>query len=81
MVRVVTRPPFSVYVYAETGAPHHLPHCDVRRGNEQSTQVALPTLQIIVGEELPRWVHRLLEEHLDEIVAAWNRLNSGRSIL
>ncbi|MBA2446698.1 MAG: DUF4160 domain-containing protein [Chloroflexi bacterium] len=53
MVRVVGRGRFSVYVYAEAGQPHHLPHCHVR-WSDGSTQVALPTLWVLAGDELPR---------------------------
>jgi hypothetical protein len=80
MVRVAARGPFSVYVYDETGAPHHRAHCQVRWAG-RSTQVALPSLEVIVGDELPRRARELLEEHLDEAVAEWNRLNPGRPVL
>ena len=79
MVRVLTSPPFSVHVYDEAGAPHLLAHCQVRWAG-RSTQVALPSLEVIVGTELPRRARSLLEEHLEEIVAEWNRLNPGRTV-
>lgn len=79
MVRVATRGRFSVHVYAETGQPHHLAHCQVRWAGH-STQVALPTLDVIVGDKLPRRAWQLLEDSLFEIIAEWNRLNPERSI-
>ena len=79
MVWVVTRGRFSVHVYAEAGQPHHLPHCHVR-WSDGSTQVALPTLRVLAGEELPRPGRELLLDHLGEVCAAWDRLNPGRSI-
>ena len=78
-VRVLTSQPFGVHVYAEAGQPHNLAHCQVRWSGH-STQVALPLLEVIVGDKLPRRARKLLEDHLDEIVAAWNRLNPGRAV-
>lgn len=79
MVQVVRRGRFSVYVYAEAGQPHHLPHCHVR-WSDGSTQVALPTLLVLVGDDLPGRARRMLWDELDEICAAWNRLNPERSL-
>jgi hypothetical protein len=79
MVRVVRRGRFTVYVYAEVGQPHHLPHCHVR-WSDGSSQVALPTLTVLVGDELPRPARQLLWDYLEAICAVWNRLNPERSI-
>lgn len=79
MVRVVQRGRFGVYVYAEVGQPHHLPHCHVR-WSEGASQVALPTLQLLAGDGLPSQARRLLWDHLEDICAAWNRLNPERNI-
>ena len=79
MVRVVSEGRFSIYVYAELGQPHHLPHCNVR-WSDGSSQVALPTLLLLAGDELPAAARRLLLNHLKEICAAWNRLNPERAI-
>jgi hypothetical protein len=43
MVRVVVQGRFRVYVYAEGGQPHHLPHCNVR-WPDGDAQVALDDL-------------------------------------
>jgi hypothetical protein len=80
MVRVVAYQAFSVYVYVETGAPHHLAHCEVRWAGH-SSQVSLTTLEVIVGAELPPRARQLVEEHAEEIILEWNRLNPGRPIL
>ncbi len=79
MVRVFTQGRYNVYVYPEVGQPHHLPHCHVR-WSDGSTQVRLPSLQVLEGTPLPPAVRDLLHDRLDEIVAAWNALNQERSI-
>lgn len=79
VVRVTSRGKFSIYVYAESGQPHHLPHCNVR-WSDGSTQVALPTLLVIVGNPLPKEAWDLLRDHLEEICAMWDELNPGRVI-
>lgn len=81
MGRVLTSGQFSVFVYAEWGQPHHLPHCDVRWQDGRSTQVALPTLMVIVGPPLSRTARQLLEDHLIDLVEAWNRNNPKRAIV
>lgn len=74
MGRVLMIDGFAIYVYDERGAPHHLPHCNVRwAGN--SAQLALPTLDKLAGPVVPRRVIKKLEEHIDELVAAWEELN------
>lgn len=79
MVRVISSGRFSVYVYHEEGQPHHLPHCNVR-WSDGSSQVALPSLLVLAGDELPFPARRLLLDHLEEICAAWDRLNPRRGI-
>lgn len=77
MVRVAHRGRFTVYVYNEVGQPHHLPHCDVRWG-DGDTQVALPSLLIIVGDPLPAEALALLHDELESICTKWDELNPGR---
>ena len=79
MVRVVNRGRFAVYVYAEVGQPHHLPHCHVR-WSDGDAQVVLPTLRLLAGDTLPREAHRMLVEHVEEIIAAWECLNPERTV-
>ena len=79
MVRVVVRGAFSVYVYSEGGAPHHLPHCNVR-WSDDNVQVALPTLEILAGDSFPPQARQLVLDYLERICEEWNRLNPGRSI-
>jgi hypothetical protein len=79
VVRVASRGKISVYVYAEGGQPHHLPHCNVR-WPDGDAQVALPTLLKIIGDDLPAQARELLHDHLEDICALWNQLNPGRMI-
>lgn len=79
MVRVASRGKFHVYVYDETGQPHNLAHCDVRWA-DGDTQVALPSLEIIVGDPLPALAWQLLRDELEGICAKWDELNPGRPI-
>ena len=70
---------FSVYVYREIEQPHHLPHCHVRWADGE-TVVALPLLQVIVGDPLPTTARQLLLDELEEVCAAWNEINIERTI-
>ena len=79
MVQVVRRGRFSIYFYAEVGQPHHLPHCNVR-WSDGSTQVALPTLRVLAGDDLPSQARQLLRDNLEETCAAWSLLNPERSV-
>jgi len=75
MVKVIDDGRFSVYVYDERGVQHHLPHCDVRWSDGSSTQVALPSLTMIVGRPLPPAARQLLREHLESLYMKWAELN------
>lgn len=79
MVRVVVQGRFRVYVYAEGGQPHHLPHCNVRWPGGDA-QVSLRSLSVLAGDPLPHEARQLLARHLDAIIAAWNSLNPGRLV-
>ena len=69
--------PYNVYVYKEVGSPHHLSHCDVR-WDEISIKVGLPSLNVIVGsKKLPKRARKILEQHLDELCEAWDKLNAN----
>ena len=76
MVKVVQRGRYGIHVFDEAKTPHHLPHCHVRWAGG-SASVALQGLAVL-GGTLPPTARDLLEEHYDEIRAAWNRLNPGR---
>ncbi len=65
---------YAIYVYQEIGGAHHLPHCHVR-WPDGSVVVALPSLDVITGGQLPREAGELVADHLEEIWEAWNQLN------
>ena len=75
MVRVLTHGRYRVYVYAEHGGRHHLPHCHVL-WPEGACVVALVDLRVLAGDALPSEARHLVAAHLGEIVAAWTQLNS-----
>jgi hypothetical protein len=79
MLRVVVQGRFRVYVYAEGGQPHHLPHCNVRWPDGEA-QVSLRTLSVLAGDRLPREAHMLLVRHQAKIAAAWDALNPRRPV-
>jgi len=73
-MRVLSDGRFSVYVYSEIGNKHHLPHCHVRWVDGEAV-VALPSLRIIVGSDLPRTAKELIRGNLEEIYAKWLEIN------
>jgi hypothetical protein len=79
MPRVFSVGGFSVYVYAEIGGKHHLPHCHVRWAGEDA-QISLPTLRHLAGSTLPRGARALLRERVDEILKAWSELNPREEV-
>ena len=75
MVRIVGRDKIRIYVYSnEAGQPHHIPHCHVY-WPEGSCVVALDSLSILRGDDLPRAVRDLMEEAAPAARSAWEELN------
>ena len=74
MVKVVQRGRFAVYVYAERGERHHLPHCHVYWPDGESV-VSLRDGELLRGDAVPAAARRLVREHLSEIRRAWASLN------
>jgi hypothetical protein len=67
---------FSVHVYSERGAPHHRPHCHLRRrGGGAETVIALPLLDAIVGPPLSNEELEIVAANLQRVVDAWDELN------
>jgi hypothetical protein len=79
MVRVARRGGYVVYVYAEGGQSHHLPHCHVV-WSDGETAVELPNGNRLAGDKLPAVARELVRDAMDEIVVVWNRLNPGRPV-
>jgi Domain of unknown function (DUF4160) len=67
---------FAFHVYCERGAPHHLPHCHVRRGDGSAeTIVSLATLKVIVGPALARDEREALLAERNALIDAWSEHN------
>lgn len=77
VVKVVERGRYSVYVYREIGHRHHRPHCHVK-WSDGDAQIGLLATDLLAGTKLPAQAQALVEEHINEIAAAWNRLNPER---
>lgn len=69
-----------IRMYAEAGAPHHLPHLHAY-SQEDVGIFGLDPIEPIAGS-LPRRQRRLVEAwaelHQDELLENWDRLQSGR---
>ena len=72
MPRIVSNGTFNVYVYAKDHPP---PHCHVFWGGDKESAVSLTALGVIAGDPLPRPAVDLIRAHLQESIAAWQRLN------
>jgi hypothetical protein len=64
---------FVVLIFFERGVKHHLPHCHIRWGDEE-TVVAIPTLTELAGTSLPKAGRTLLAKNLGLLVAKWVQL-------
>ena len=78
MARVLRFRNFSVYVFNERGAPHHLPHALIKgRGGHHVASVFLLTLKLFnVVEEPSDELVKELEAQQEALLAAWEELNS-----
>ena len=69
-----------IRMYAEPQAPHHRPHFHAYY-QENVGVYAVDTIELIAGQ-LPRRQHRLVEAwaelHQRELLADWERLQSGQ---
>ena len=69
-----------IRMYAEPQAPHHRPHFHAYY-QEAVGVYAIDTIELIAGQ-LPRRQHRLVEAwaelHQRELLADWERLQSGQ---
>lgn len=76
MPKILDNGTYRAYVYANDDNPHHLPHCHVYwNGDDRASVVSLPDLGVIVGDALPRALRHLLQANVDDLMAAWRRLN------
>jgi hypothetical protein len=72
-----------IRMYMEAGAPHHLPHFHGYYQDDVAV-FSLDPIDLIAGS-LPRRQRRLVEAwaelHQDELLADWERLQSGEAPL
>ena len=67
---------FSIYVYAEAGGRHHVPHCHLRRRDGSAeTVLSLPLLEVLVGPQPTPAEWEQLLAGLQEIIDLWAKLN------
>jgi hypothetical protein len=72
-----------IRMYAELGAPHHVPHFHVYYQDEVAIY-SIDPIDLMAGS-MPRRQHRLVlawaEMHQAELLADWERLQAGQSPL
>ena len=73
MPEVLRQNGFVVSIFFELGVKHHLPHCHIRWGDDE-TVVALPTMRELVGTSLPKAGRKLLAQNVRFLVAKWEEL-------
>jgi hypothetical protein len=70
-----------IRMYMELGAPHHIPHLHAYYQNDVAIY-GIDPVELITGT-LPKRQQRLVEAwaelHQTELLANWNRLQSGQS--
>jgi hypothetical protein len=66
----------GVYVYAELGQPHHLPHAHIKQGGQHIGSVYLLTLEIYNCRiRLPRDLRDAIAEAQSDLLQRWQELN------
>lgn len=76
MARVLRFRNYGVYVLDERGSPHHLPHAHIRLRGQHVASVFLITLELFnVADDVDGDLVVELEDHQDELLAAWEELN------
>jgi hypothetical protein len=73
-VKVFGNNKFSVFVYKD----HPPPHCHVRLGDKSDVCVAIPLIQPMYGAEISREVREEIENNLEALIEAWDKLNPKR---
>jgi hypothetical protein len=76
MPRVLRFRNYGVYVNDERGTQHHLPHAHIKNRDSRIASLSLFTLTLFdVVEQVPNELLQLIEEHLEALLAEWERLN------
>ncbi len=73
-MRVLEHGVYRVYIYPNDCQTHHLPHCHVRRKNEDEAVVILPTMEVLFGE-INNDLLQVLLDNLDYLCNKWDELN------
>lgn len=67
---------FRVYVYAERGQPHHLPHAHIKLGRQRVASIFLLSLEVYDNRDpLPRSLIKAIHENQDDLLNLWRELN------
>lgn len=80
MARAFRHRSLSVYIGAEKGERHHLPHAHIQRGREILWTINLLTLEPMHDEgAMPKWLVEKLSEEQESMLALWEELNDERA--
>jgi hypothetical protein len=67
---------FAVYVYAERGQPHHLPHAHIKQRGRRVGSIFLLSLAVYDNREpLPRDLIKEIHVRQEELLRLWVELN------
>ena len=69
---IVTDGTFKIYIYAND---HNPPYCHVYWERFKVAVMYLNPVSNGPGDQLPRRGREFVAEHLEDLIAAWNRLN------
>jgi hypothetical protein len=76
MARVFRQGNYGVYIGAESGAPHHLPHAHIKLGRTPICTINLYTLEPLQrGKRVPAELVDELEARREEMLDIWEELN------
>lgn len=67
---------FSAYIYAMDHPP---PHCHIRLRDGSEVCVTIPLMEPLYNGNLTRDLREEIEDRLDELTAAWDRLHPKRN--
>ena len=77
MTRIFRHRNYGVYVADERGAKHHMPHAHIKERGSLICSISLITLEPMQhGKQIPGGLLPELKAHQDEMLDAWERLNS-----
>lgn len=69
---------FGVYVYAERGQRHHLPHAHIKQGGRRVASIFLLSLEVYdYRDPLPRTLIKAIHGRQEDLLSLWQELNGG----